>query len=303
MFPFSTARRAQRVLHLCCILAFLISAKGLIAQEQLPRVSVERAARHLIKSVEPTYPPFALAAGLEGRVRVEVNIDPQGRVGLATPVSGPFPLRVAAQAAVFQYVYAPFEVDGKPVSVQTVVEIEFRLPSPADRKTSFIPPKLKLSDFNFMSSSEPVKEIPPPLQKMLGDDLKSSERLAGCTPTTTENQDRIVRVDLQNSDIQLFLVARREPFLCDDTGNCPLEIIEEKSGDFRMAQEVMYREVSIVHTSDSPFPEIFIAAQASAGVTSVVVLARIGGEWGPIYCGSIRIDKAGKEVDDIQFCK
>lgn len=240
---------------------------------------------------------------MEGTVRIEAVINPDGRVSDATAESGPFPFREPARAAVLQYVFVPFEEAGKPVSVQTMIEVAFRLPSSTARNASFIPPKLKLSDFNFMSSSTPVRDIPPSLQKLLEHDLTTREQLAGCSPATTASQDRIVRLEMQNSSIQLFLVARREPCLCDNDRNCPLQIIEGDAGQFHIGEEVLHQEVSIVHSSDSPFPEIFIAAQAATRIKGVTGFARFGGEWGPIYCGSIHIKKNGQETDDIRLCQ
>jgi hypothetical protein len=77
--------------------------------------------------------------------------------------------------------------------------------------------------------------------------------------------------------------------------------------EFRGAGEISILDTHMfparIHRSAPHIPEIFIAGHASARVTSVVGLARFGGEWGPIYCGSLRINKAGKEADDIHLCQ
>src|SRR5512142_3325071 len=57
-----------------------LALAGLAAlpSQEVPRVSAEAAASHLVRTGEPVYPAFARAAGLEGVVRFEVGISTYG---------------------------------------------------------------------------------------------------------------------------------------------------------------------------------------------------------------------------------
>lgn len=70
---------------LIVLLAYALSAAQPTPIRPQPwiNVSAQRAAQHLIKSGQPVYPKFALAAGIEGTVRVCVEIGKDGQLGMA----------------------------------------------------------------------------------------------------------------------------------------------------------------------------------------------------------------------------
>lgn len=115
--------------------------------QDAPRVSPEAAASHLVRTVEPLYPAFARAAGLEGVVRVEVGISTYGRIYSFRMVSGPPSLEQAAEDAMGQYVYRPFEENGRPVIVVTTVDVVFKLGEGARRTPAYTVQKVSLDDF------------------------------------------------------------------------------------------------------------------------------------------------------------
>jgi TonB family protein len=80
-----------------------------------------------IRHVLPIYPPLAVHAKLEGDVRIDCTIGPDGRVRDARVLEGPILLRDAALAAVRQWVYSPPRLSGQPVSVLLAVTVRFRL--------------------------------------------------------------------------------------------------------------------------------------------------------------------------------
>jgi periplasmic protein TonB len=93
------------------------------------RVGGDVKPPRLIARVEPTYPPIAKTAHVEGMVDIEAVIDPQGNVVRAHAVSGPGLLIPAALAAVDQWKYAPTYLNGQPVSIAMQVQVEFSLSS------------------------------------------------------------------------------------------------------------------------------------------------------------------------------
>ncbi len=81
----------------------------------------------LIQRRDPVYPALARQARLQGVVRLEAVIGPNGRVEKAEAISGPPLLRQAAIDAVKQWVYQPATLNGKPVRVTTQIEINFTM--------------------------------------------------------------------------------------------------------------------------------------------------------------------------------
>lgn len=84
-------------------------------------------APRLIHSVPVTYPSIANASHVEGDVEVQTAITPTGKVESAKAISGPVLLRQAAVNAVRQWRYSPATLDGKPISIQYMVTVRFRL--------------------------------------------------------------------------------------------------------------------------------------------------------------------------------
>ena len=91
------------------------------------RVSGGVMAAQLVTKVNPTYPPDAKAKGVSGAVVLAAVIGKDGIVLKLTVVSGPEDLRDNAVEAVRQWVYKPYLLNGQPVTVQTVVTVNFTL--------------------------------------------------------------------------------------------------------------------------------------------------------------------------------
>ncbi len=93
------------------------------------RLTVEPDAQKqkLAYRVEPIYPDQARQQGVQGTVRLEAVIGKEGRVEDLKVISGHALLVPAALDAVRQWRYSPTQVDGKPVTVVTKVDVEFRL--------------------------------------------------------------------------------------------------------------------------------------------------------------------------------
>ena len=97
-----------------------------VETEGMRRVSASEADEHLLRKVEPAYPPIAQAAQLHGNVVLEVVIGTKGAVGQVRALSGNPVLIQSTIDAVRQWRYRPFQAEGKPVEVHTTVTVTFR---------------------------------------------------------------------------------------------------------------------------------------------------------------------------------
>ncbi len=91
------------------------------------RVGGELQQSNLIQRPVPPYPPAAKQARIQGLVRFNITIGKDGHVGNVTLISGHPLLVPAAQEAVKQWVYRPTLLNGDPVEVSTVVDVQFTL--------------------------------------------------------------------------------------------------------------------------------------------------------------------------------
>lgn len=99
------------------------------AQPEGPRIRVESAVaqQYLVSQIQPVYPPLAVQARIQGKVRFDAIIGKDGRVVNMTVQSGHPLLVPAAIEAVKQWVYRPTILNGNPVEVVTNVEVPFTL--------------------------------------------------------------------------------------------------------------------------------------------------------------------------------
>jgi TonB family protein len=97
------------------------------AEQQPTRVGGSVEQPKLISSVMPVYPFSAREANIQGDVVIDTRIGPNGSVTHMQVISGPTMLRQAALDALRRWKYQPSELDGKPVAVQMLVTIRFRL--------------------------------------------------------------------------------------------------------------------------------------------------------------------------------
>ena len=82
----------------------------------------------LLKKVQPTYPSTALHMRVEGSVQLLATIGKSGSITAVKVISGEPVLAQAALAAVKQWKYKPYYLNGDPVEIQTEVTINFKLP-------------------------------------------------------------------------------------------------------------------------------------------------------------------------------
>jgi len=81
----------------------------------------------VVKKIQPEYPAEARQNNIKGTVKIQVIIQKDGSVTVQNVVEGDPILSPAAIEAVKQWRYEPTLFDGKPVDVQTTIEVNFTL--------------------------------------------------------------------------------------------------------------------------------------------------------------------------------
>jgi TonB family protein len=92
-----------------------------------PWVSTTEIHKRLVRQPRPSYPPLAKQARIQGNVRLQAVIDKTGKVSDVRALSGHPLLIQPAIDAVKQWEFKPFEQKGKPVAVQTYLDVQFHL--------------------------------------------------------------------------------------------------------------------------------------------------------------------------------
>jgi protein TonB len=98
-----------------------------IATPQRVRVSSGVQSGLLVRKVNPTYPPLARQARIQGAVILQAQISKDGNIINLQLISGHPMLAPAAIEAVKQWKYKPYLLNGEPVEVETQVQVNFTL--------------------------------------------------------------------------------------------------------------------------------------------------------------------------------
>jgi protein TonB len=91
------------------------------------RIPQQVMERRLMKRVQPRYPDDARQQRVEGLVALCAVIDTKGNVEELKLILGHPLLAPAALAAVKQWKYRPYFLNGKPVEVETQITVPFQL--------------------------------------------------------------------------------------------------------------------------------------------------------------------------------
>jgi uncharacterized protein len=108
----------------------LIPATPAAAQKtpiQGTTIPLNEAEQHLVEHNTPTYPPIARAAGIEGAVRLTLEVNPSGEVVRVIESSGPPLLLRSASDAAERNRYRPFVINGEPADVQVEAVVNFQM--------------------------------------------------------------------------------------------------------------------------------------------------------------------------------
>ena len=98
-----------------------------VATPQRVRVSQGVTQGLLIRKVQPTYPPLARQARIQGAVLLQAEISKDGTIQNLRLISGHPMLTSAAIEAVKQWRYKPYILNGEPVEVETQITVNFTL--------------------------------------------------------------------------------------------------------------------------------------------------------------------------------
>jgi periplasmic protein TonB len=98
-------------------------------QPQRVRISQGVTKGLLVRRVEPTYPPLARSARVQGEVVLSAIISVNGDIENLQLVSGHPMLVPAALTAVKQWRYKPYLLNGQPTEVETTITVIFTLSS------------------------------------------------------------------------------------------------------------------------------------------------------------------------------
>ena len=111
------------------VMGGIIGTAAPIPKVQVQRIRVSSGVTQglVMHRVEPTYPPIAKTARIQGTVILAAVIGKDGTIQNLHVVSGHPLLTGAAMDAVKQWKYRPYILNGEPVEVDTQVEVHFTL--------------------------------------------------------------------------------------------------------------------------------------------------------------------------------
>jgi len=318
-------RRPQLSLGVCewnlrlrraAIFAVVLTISLTLSAQQWQAVTPEEAESHLLKKVEPVYPPFARVAGIEGTIQFHVGIYTDGRIhSISGAAEAESPdLRKAAQRAVSGYVYSPFVKDGKPVNVTTTVSVEFKLPGRKPKPW----PAPKISNFEGIADSVKIPPPSPAMEEWLEKNAarhsedcsesvdptdhaahESEEQTHARLVKRLRDHTRLVDIDDRPGSYRLYLVSIEDPCICGATGNCEIDIVEVEPGRIRIVGSASGWGYALVHREGTHgVPDVFLIENTSAADSVVAGFAKLGGEWGQLYCGAGENDQL-----DIEQCR
>ncbi len=98
-----------------------------VATPQRVRVSSGVQSGLLVRKVNPSYPPLARQARIQGVVILQAQISKDGSIQNLQLISGHPMLAPAAIEAVKQWKYRPYLLNGEPVEVETQIQVNFTL--------------------------------------------------------------------------------------------------------------------------------------------------------------------------------
>ncbi|MFZ0318198.1 MAG: TonB family protein [Candidatus Sulfotelmatobacter sp.] len=104
------------------------STDGAAKPENVVELPPTVAEGSLVRRVEPEYPEEALLRHVQGPVLLDVHIGEEGAVREIKVVKGPPLLAEAAMAAVRQWRFKPYTVNGRAVEMETRITLTFTLP-------------------------------------------------------------------------------------------------------------------------------------------------------------------------------
>jgi periplasmic protein TonB len=97
------------------------------AQEPIRRLTPDEAVKAAVSKPQPDYPAVARQLRIQGRVEVEVSIDPSGTVDSAKVLSGNPALTGTILPTLKRWRFEPVILNGKPVHAIAILNFNFKL--------------------------------------------------------------------------------------------------------------------------------------------------------------------------------
>ncbi len=280
---------------------------GLRAQDVVV-VADEVAASHLVKRVEPVYPPFPKAAGIQGTVRVRLSVSPSGGTEFVDCETGPGFFLAAAQEAAEQYVYQPFLQEGRAVEAEFLVDVVFRLPS-GTQAHKYRPAPLSGSEFKEDHPAMAVASMPPALRNWVTAAIQPHLESIPSAQREARVKERIagtmaVSIPTTAPGSHLYLVTTRTADECGNHGQCHTRLVEERDGVARLIADASANGFAVHKNAGSPYPDVFLSDYGGASHLIIRGYSNVGGEWGQLYCGDILTGNGDRDVqNDVHECR
>jgi TonB family protein len=103
-----------------------ISLPGATARPELEKAQGIVSGGNLLKRVEPVYPLFAKQQRIQGDIVVSARITKDGTLDRLKRVKGNPVFEPAAYAALKQWRYEPYKLNGQAQDVDTTITLQFR---------------------------------------------------------------------------------------------------------------------------------------------------------------------------------
>jgi TonB family protein len=146
-----------------------VEVERTVGSESLPVLNSQEVARLVLDQAPPDYPVIAKLNYIQGRVRLEVAVSPEGKVFHAHVVNGNPLFAAAVLNRAPDWRYRPLIFGGRPTSFFTVVEINFTLnykdlnsvpPEPeSDFSRQVKPPEVMTGAENSAASTNPLVHL------------------------------------------------------------------------------------------------------------------------------------------------
>jgi TonB family protein len=109
------------------LIALLIGATNLAGQDVVRHLSQQEAVKAAVVKPEPEYPPVARQLRIQGRIELEISIDPAGSVDSVKVLAGNPALTGTASNTLKRWRFEPITAGGKPVRAVAVLSFAFKL--------------------------------------------------------------------------------------------------------------------------------------------------------------------------------
>ena len=96
------------------------------AQDTIRRLTQEEAVKAAVSKPQPDYPPVARQLRIQGRIEMEISIDPSGSVDSVRAITGNPALTTTALSTLKHWRFEPILSGGKPVRAIAVLNFTFK---------------------------------------------------------------------------------------------------------------------------------------------------------------------------------